>query len=174
MSTMQEIDKLTEQYAARREALAGAMLALDDDLKAVKRRHVTRIRKLAEGAKQARHALHAQIVLNPTLFEKPRTQIFHGVRVGYQKGKGRIDWEDDASVVKLIRRHLPDQADVLIATKESPVKAALGRLTAPDLKRIGVHVVDAGDEVLIKDAVGEIDRLVDALLKADECEEVPA
>lgn len=172
MEPMQQIERLAEQYAATREALAGVVMALEDELRAVKRRHVARIRKLAQTAKANQELLAIELGAHKALFEKPRTRTFHGVKVGWQKGKGRIEWEEDAQVVKLIRRHFPEQAEILITVKETPVKATLQQLTAQDLKRLGVTVVDASDEPVIKDAVGEVDRLVEALLKIEDVEEV--
>lgn len=87
------------------------------------------------------------------------------MKVGYQKGKGTISFEDADSVVARIKKHLPDQADVLIKLKETPVKDALAQLSAADLKKIGVTVSEAGDQVVIKPVDSEVDKMVDALLK---------
>ena len=91
--------------------------------------------------------------------------MLHGLKLGYQKGKGKIEWEDDDQVVKLIRRHFPDQFDVLIKTAERPIKDALASLTAAELRKIGVTVEETGDVVFVKDSTGNVDKLVKALLK---------
>jgi hypothetical protein len=85
--------------------------------------------------------------------------------LGYQKGKGKIDWEDPDQVVRLIKKHFPEQADVLIATSEKPVKEALNGLSAAELKKIGVSVVEGGEVIFIKPTDSAVDKMVDALLK---------
>jgi hypothetical protein len=94
--------------------------------------------------------------------------VLHGLQLGYRKGKGAIDWGDDAQVVKLIRKHLPDQFDVLVKTTEKPIKAAVGNLPGPDLKKIGVTVEGTGDVSFAKDTTSAVDNLVAALLKGAE------
>ena len=74
-------------------------------------------------------------------------------------------------MVARIKKHLPEQADVLIRTKEAPVKEALAQLTAAELKKIGVTIEDAGDTVVIKPVDSEVDKLVDALLKGAASDE---
>jgi hypothetical protein len=86
------------------------------------------------------------------------------------KAKGKITWADDDQVVKLIKKHLPDQADILIKTTEKPIRDTLQGLTAAELKRIGVTVDETGDVVVIKSTDSEIDKFVEALLKDEETE----
>ena len=96
---------------------------------------------------------------------------FHGVRIGFMKGKGKIEWDDGEQVVKLIKKHFPAQADALIATTEKPVKAALQQLAAADLKRLGITVEESGEVIFVKPVDGEIEKLVDALLEDATAEE---
>lgn len=49
--------------------------------------------------------------------------------------------------------------------KKKPAKDALKQLGVKDLARLGVTLIDAGDEIVIKPVDGEIDKLVNALLK---------
>ena len=86
------------------------------------------------------------------------------------KGKGKICIDDPAMAIKLIRKHFPEQADVLIKTEEKPVAKAIGQLTVPELKRIGGTVEEAGDQVVIKPTDSEVDKLISALI-ADATEE---
>ena len=39
-------------------------------------------------------SLRALIEESPELFEKPRSVVLHGIKLGYQKGKGGIVWDD--------------------------------------------------------------------------------
>jgi hypothetical protein len=174
MATLAEIEKLTKEYAEWRQQLADAVRALEDEVSAVKRTHITAIKRKVVAVTERQAALKAAIGESKDLFKKPRTIIIHGVKIGFQKSKGEMKWIDAAQVVRLIKKHFPDLAETLIKTTEMPVKAALGRISAADLKRIGVMIDDDGDQVVIKSTDSEIDKFVEALLKDDEQDEAEA
>ena len=92
------------------------------------------------------------------------------IRFGEQKSlTARIGERDDKDqVVRLIKKHFPEQADVLIKTVEKPIKGAIQQLPVADLKRIGVTVEETGDVVVIKSTDSEIDKLVSALLEQND------
>lgn len=169
--TLSEIERLTKDYALTRAMLKEKIEALNEEIERLKRQRLPQIRKLVEQASERQQALRAAIEQSPELFERPKTVIFHGIKVGYQKGRGELTWEDDEAVVKLIYKHFPDQADTLIKTIQKPLKTALSQLSVSDLKKIGVTVIDTGDEVIIKAVDTEIDRLVNALLKDENVKE---
>ncbi|MBI2313552.1 MAG: hypothetical protein HYU77_13715 [Betaproteobacteria bacterium] len=173
MSTLADIEALTKDYAVAREALSGAVSALEEEIAAAKRRYLPKIKRCVAAAADRRGALAAAIEDGCELFSKPRTQTFHGIRVGVMKGKGGLEWEDADRVVALIERHFPDQVELLIKVRKTPVKDALAQLSAADLKRIGVTIIETGDQLVIRPTDSEVDRLVEALLKDAE-EEVEA
>jgi hypothetical protein len=171
MATMTEVEKLTAAYAGARAALSVIVSELSIEIDAAKRARIKAIRASVARALDAKSELHAAIKTSAELFEKPRTRSLHGVKIGFRKGNGSIEWDDEESVIKRIRAKLPEeQAELLIRKKESVYKEALDDLTADDLKRIGVRVEGGGDVVVIKDTAGEVDKLVAALLK-EEIEE---
>lgn len=165
MTQITDIELRTKAFSEARAAVAAIVTELNDGIDALKRQHMGSLKRAINRMAEKHDQLKALIEANPALFAKPRTVIFHGVKVGYQKGKGAITFDDADQVIKLIRKHMPDQADVLIATAEKPAKDALAQLTAAELKRIGVSVTDASDQVVIKPTDSETDKLVDALLK---------
>lgn len=165
MTTMNDIQARTKAFADARSKLAELVTVLNDGLEQLKRDSLPGIRRAIERAAEKHAELKALLDDSADLFVKPRTVVLHGVKVGFEKGKGRIEFEDAAQVIKLIRRHLPDQADVLIATKELPVKTALAQLSVKELKAIGCTVDDAGDVVVIRPVDSDVDKLVTALLK---------
>lgn len=171
MATLKEIETAAKRYADAREMLADRVCVLESAIDKAKREHMPTIRKFVAISANAKAALQALVETSAHLFEKPKTQILSGVKVGWVKAKGSIDWDDDAQVVKLIKKHLPDQADTLIKTTETPVKAALANLPAAELKKLGVTVVETGDRAIVKPVDSEIDKLVDALLKEAEAKE---
>jgi hypothetical protein len=169
--TLGEIEKLTRDYAAARERLAERVRELEDEVEKVRRLRMLGIKQRLEAATQKHSELYAAIEGAPELFRQPRTLMIANIKVGFQKGKGEIKWDDDARVVELIRKHRPDEFDVLVKTTERPVKSALAMLAAGDLRRLGVTVVESGDQVVIRAADSEIDKLVSALLKEAQAEE---
>jgi hypothetical protein len=123
-------------------------------------------------AKEKKLILSNAIEESPDLFIKPRTIIFHGIKIGLEKGKGKIEWSDDDQVVRLIEKNFPEQVDILIQTKKKPLKKALANLSVQDLKKLGITVEDIGDIVVIRPVDSDVDKLVEALLKEDANKEV--
>jgi hypothetical protein len=168
MLTMTDIEAATRAYAQAREALSARVRELQDEIERVRRQAMPSIRRALAAAQERRHELVTAVQAAPYLFERPRSVVFSGVRVGYQKGRGALTWDDDARVCELIRRHLPEQADTLIRVIERPVKSALSALPTDDLRRVGVRVVDTGDAVIVRAIDDELDRLLASLLDINE------
>lgn len=164
-TALDTISKKTEVYAQLRAHLAEKVNALNEGLAALRRDHLPGIRRALAKAAEAESAVRALVEANPQCFVRPRTRVFEGVKVGWQKGKGQVSVGDAATLVARIRRHLPEQAEVLIRIKETPVKEALAQLSAADLRKIGAEIVDTGDQVVVKPVDSEVDKMVDALLK---------
>jgi len=168
---LDEISDAARVLGERRDHLAKLVKALTTGLEALKTDSLPAMRIAIAEASTAWESLKALIEANPNLFVKPRTVALHGIKVGYAKGKGGLEIEDPERTVKLIKKHMPDQADVLIATEETPVKDALAQLSAEQLKKLGVNVKGTADQVVIRPADGEVDKLVKALIKAETEEE---
>lgn len=165
-TTLDELNGRALVLAQARQQLGSLVQSLNAALEAMKANELPTIRLAIEEAADAWSRLEAGIQANPGLFVKPRTVAAHGITFGIQKGKGAIVIPDPARTVVLIRKHLPEQAQVLIAQQEAPVKKAVEKLSAADLKKIGVHLADAGDQVVIRPAPSDVDKLVKALVKA--------
>lgn len=163
--TLVNIEVLAKAYASERSTLTERVDAVNTEVAAAKRRAMPGIKSAYARAAQAKAELRAAIEAAPAgTFEKPRTHIFHGIKVGYRKGTGQIVFEDVDRVVALIEKHFPEQAEVLIKVTKKPVKKALEGLDAGDLKKLGITVEDTGDVIQIAPVDSEIDKLVDAWL----------
>ena len=162
--TMDEIAGLARAYAQARDALEETA----EEIRSKQRKAIaSRLRglksRVAETA-AARDALHAAVEGRPDLFEKPRTVAVEGVKFGYRKLPGKVTIPDEAGAIGLLRRKFPDRATALVKTRETLDKSALANMAAADLAKIGVTVTEAGDEVTIRAAKADIDKLVAALL----------
>lgn len=173
MATMQEIEKLAEKLGAVRDTLTAEWLEEQEERTEVERKHIARMRKLTADFSAAYDRLTAAVAGAPGLFAKPKSVILHGIKLGYRKGSGKIEWDDDDAVMKLIRKHCPDLVDVLIQKKEKPLKGPLGELSADILKKLGITVEDTADVPFAALADGDSQKMIKALLKK-QVEEVEA
>ena len=121
--------------------------------------------KLIRDAGNAEDRLRIAIEDAPEAFKRPRSQVLHGIRCGYQQNAGRLEWDNPNRVCDLIRKHFAEDESALIRTSETPNRKGLAERSAADLKRLGVRIVGAGDQVLIKPVDSELERMVDALLQ---------
>lgn len=173
MPTMNEIEARTKVYADARGKLAEVVSTLQEGLDALKKDNLPRIRRQVQRLAELEADLKALIELSPDLFVKPKTVVLHGVKVGFEKGKGAILFDDEDKVVQLIEKRLPDLAEQLVKTTKKPLKGGLAQLTAQQLKSIGCTVEETGDQVVIRAVDKDVDKLVAALLKGAAVE-VPA
>ena len=163
--TLPEIDYLTNLFATARADLADLVGVLNEEIERAKRKKLAEIKRLVARCADKHAALKAAIESAPELFQKPRTVVFHGIKVGFRKGTGSVDWEDDDQVVRLIEKHFPEQLDLLVKTTKMPIKKGLLQLSVAELKKIGCTAEETGDVVVIKPTDSEVDKVVNALLK---------
>lgn len=176
MSKLIEIEKAAEYYANARDELARIVQIMQDQIQKVQAEHTPRIRQLVRIAARNHSQLHAAIEAHPELFQRPKTRVLHGLRVGYAKQRGKVEIDDEEAVIARIRKQLPEeQAELLIRVRETVDKNAVCDLAVVDLKRLGIRVTADGDVVVIKSVDGEVEKLVAALLKdAEQVEAEPA
>ena len=160
--------KNTKDFADKHQTLSGLVQALQDDIETVKRQHLPAIKAAADDVAESQAVLHSTIKDSPGYFQKPKTMVISGVRVGFKKEKGKLVFDDEETVIRLIRKHLPDIAETLIKENESVLKTPLGNLKVAELKKLGVTVTDDTDQVQIKPVGSDIDKLVAALLAEGE------
>lgn len=172
MATLGEIDNLTKDYSDSYKKLSDKVQELELELESVKRRHMRYIKDFANEALEKKSKLSAAIDESKNLFEKPKSIVLHGMKVGLQKGKGKITVPDEEKTILLIKKNLSDQADLLIKTEEKLVKPALENLSASDLKKVGLNLIESTDYVIIKPTGSDIDKIVNALLKDDTKEDL--
>lgn len=164
--TLAEIETATKNYSDRRELLILRVEDLNAEIETIKRSRLPAIKEAAEAAANAKSALETVIDGSRPLFIKPRSIIISGIQVGLRKGTGGLEYDDEATVIRRIRKQLPEeQHELLIKTIEKLIKKALGQLDIPTLKKLGVTVQGTGDVVLIKPVNSDVDKIVSAILK---------
>ncbi|MGK2897816.1 MAG: hypothetical protein ACSLE9_03910 [Burkholderiaceae bacterium] len=174
MTTIADFDKRAKALADTREHLADIVGDLNANIEALKRDSMRNLKAAVRAWSEQHDKLKALIEDNPQLFERPRSVVMHGIKFGFRKGAGGLAFDDPEQVVKLIRKHFPEQFEVLVKVSETPVKTALAQLSAAELKRIAVTLQETGDEAFIKPTDSAVDKLVAALLKSATEEAVGA
>lgn len=165
MITTTDLQKPAKEFADARALVAEIVTTLNEGIEALHKQHMRSLKAAVAKMAEKHDHLKALIETHPELFTRPRTVTLHGIKLGMTKGKGALEWDDDEAVCKAIKKLMPDQKDILISTTEKPSKDALQQLTAKELKALGVTVIDAGDQVVIKPADKDVDKLVKALIK---------
>ena len=160
-----DIEKATKAFADAHAELSKTVTRMERVIERYKRKKIAKLKRDVANAAEKKNHLHSLIDGAPTLFLKPRTYVFHGFKVGLQKGKGGIEITDPEKTVELIKKHFKDRSDTLIHVEETPIKDALETLTADDLKKIGCGIKGADDFVVIKSVDSEVEKIVNAFLK---------
>jgi hypothetical protein len=163
---MVEIETRAKALADARAAMQRTVHILREGIKRVTDRHIDDLRQLAADVGVEHQALLDLIKAHPELFEKPRSAAFHGVTVGYQKGKGKITYADADKVIERITKALPDQLDDLAPATRKLSHTALEQLDGKALKAIGVALVNDGDKPYVKTPGDEIDKFVAGIVAA--------
>lgn len=163
--TLEQIERMCAEFEKRRDALHDRLSALDQAMQVLKRVHLKDLKRCTALAAESEAILRAAIEAAPDCFDKPKTHVFHGIKVGYRKGLGALDWDDDDELVQRIEKLFPDIADDYLHIKKRPRAEALEGCDAATLKRLGVQVGDDGEQVVIKPVDTAIEKLVKALLK---------
>lgn len=161
---LEDIERATTEFAEARAELISAANELQRQLDAVVAIHEIRMRRLAERQEERARSLRVLLAFAKHLFDKPRTRIYAGIKVGFAKGKGVMEIADEGKTIGLIQRYHFDQFDVLVKSTMAPVKKALAQLSAAELKRLGVTVTDTGDEIVVAPVERDADALVAKLI----------
>src|ERR1017187_1986854 len=104
------IDSKAKWFADQRDELGRIVRVLNDQVEAIKRAALPDIKRAVARAAEAHGKLHGLVESAPGLFAKPRTVIFHGIKVGFEKGRGKIEIADQARTVALIEKLSPERA----------------------------------------------------------------
>lgn len=172
---MDEILDLGRQYAEARRKLLDLASVVQEAQRQVLAAQWDYLIRLRDEAKTCEDALQDALQRAPALFsggkDTPRTRTVDGVKIGYQKHPGTLEWGDAAQVVAAIRKHMPEaEAACLIRVKEEPIRQALKGLPVKTLARLGVRLTEDDDQIVIKPVNTDMEKVLKAML-SDEPEE---
>lgn len=164
-ASLADIEAACKRLGDAREHLRGIVARMQAEVTETTTHYRRDLQAAIDRVANEHEGVLALVSAAPALFRKPRSAQWHGVKCGWQKGKGAVSWDDDERVCGLIERHLPDQAETLIRMTRKPVAAALANLDGRELRRLGVSLVDAGDAPFVKPVDSELDRTVKRLVE---------
>ncbi|MXZ81638.1 MAG: hypothetical protein F4Z15_09875 [Gammaproteobacteria bacterium] len=164
--SMEEIERLARAYAAARRELESVTEDIRETRQKIVREKMPMLKRRIALTAAAKEALHSLIEEAEHLFRRPRTVAVDGIKIGYRKQPGQLVIRDAGRTINLIRKHLPGISDQLVVIKKSLNRAELRKLPAADLARVGVSLESDTDEVVIRAASSDLDKLVDALRAA--------
>lgn len=165
-------------YAEARALVAQRADDLETEKKDLLRRRLPGIRTALANAADKQALLVAAITSNAQLFNSPKTMTLHGIKFGYQKGKGAVEWDcDDAKLIERIEKKYKGQPALLqqlIKTTKEPIVKGLKELDADDIAKLGITIEATGDYIFVRAADKEVDALVKKILKEGAIEEAVA
>lgn len=163
--SMSDIEALAERHSKNITTLAELARTVNEEIEACTQRASTKLQALAAQCVNSEQLLEEALEDNPELFEKPRTVVLSGLKLGYANGRDKLDF-DEEKTIDLIDKHFPDLAQVLIKTTRKPVSSALGNLQPAQLKKLKVQVVEGEDSVVLKVADTAVNKLVSGYIAA--------
>jgi len=164
MATLAEIEDKARHYHVCLSALDQRVNELEAEIADCKRNHLPEIRRLIGVVQEHRAALLDAVHASPEVFAKPKSRVFHRIKVGWRKAGGKVVVADEAKVVAAIKRLFPRRTGDLINVTERVDKKAVAELPGAELKKLGVQLTEDVDEAFVKPVDGEIEKLAAALV----------
>lgn len=149
-AALSKIEAACKRATEAAEALSGAITDLRAAIEPSIARALPGIRDALVQFRASRKAVADLVQEHRDLFEKPRTRIYHGVKVGLQALPGQLMLENQGdALIARIDRALPDAAKLLAPTSREVSITALKLLSDADLARIGGVKVSGETKVVV-------------------------
>lgn len=160
------IEAAAVMLAGQRRALEAELQAADEKLARVREAAAGRLRKAAQDTQAAEKRLLRLVEAAPQLFTRPQSMEFDGVKVGWRKGKGRLELPDTEKLVQRAEDLLtPAQRKAVLKVKTTVLKGGLAKLSGDLLKKLGVTLTAAGPEPFVTYPKSPVEKMVDWWLK---------
>ncbi len=165
--SLERIQTLAANLADAQSLLVATKLDLDAQVNAVMAKAMPTINKQVAAVKAADEALRDELFARPDLFEKPKTQTYHGIRVGYMKQKGKVVIADEERAVERLFENgheLEKSTFHYVKTSYSLIKSHVAELPGKFLKKIGVQIEADTDVPFIKNTATDVEKVIAGLL----------
>jgi hypothetical protein len=172
--TFDDIAAGAKLVSETRDRLGDLARAYDKALAAVRDEHTPGVKTVIEELRGQYDALLDLVRAAPDLFVRPKSIELSGLKLGFRRNKGRVEFADPAKLERRLRALQglkvisKDTVEGIVTVKVKVSKAALAKLDGNILKRLGVDVVAGQDGPFAQPVDGEIDRLVKLLFAQDD------
>jgi len=161
MNTITDIETNCQKLAGQRGKLRRLFEARQKAINAICAQHDEEIRKIQGECTASRDELLAALEASRDLFKKPKSRTFHGITVGFEKGRDTVTIPDEKVVVGRIQTMLPAaQGKTLLVTETTIIKAAFKKLARDVLQKLGCSVVSGADKAIVHANDDDIETLV--------------
>lgn len=159
---MPAIEEGARELAAARRTLEQELQRAEVRLSKVRLESVDRLRDAAKAVRTEEAALLMLVERAAPLFKRPQSIEIDGVRVGWRKGKGRLELPPKEDLIKKITDVLTAaQKKSVLKVKTSVLKGPLAKLPGEILKKLGVSVTGAGQEPFVTYPATDTEKLID-------------
>ncbi len=163
--TIKQMEPLCAVYDVECVELEFLIAQLEADLEIAKQKHLPGLKRQAAKLAAREAELFSAVEGAPELFDKPKTFVIAGTKIGYANSIGSIVIEDEEYTVKQIEKLLPERFDALVKTEYTPRKDALRELNQKDLGKLGIQLVGCGPVVIVKRVAGDVEKLINKLIE---------
>jgi phage host-nuclease inhibitor protein Gam len=164
---IRKVELITHSLRERLDAAAQLVAEHDAEVGAIRAAYAPRVRRIAAEIASAKGALTLAIDAARAWFldpkRKAKTEVLHGVQVGFAQGGGGWSIAADADLVALVRERLPERAPALIRVTE---EVLVSTLTEAERRVLGYSYTEPQDLVVIREKGSSIEKAVAALAKA--------
>lgn len=164
--TLADIELACEDYAASVGDVHRVIATMEREIAQVRERYLPELRGAVGVTDAEEDKLAGLLRRGKALFDRPKSRVFHGVRVGWRKGQDTVEMPADADLVPVIEIELPELAEALIDREPTVRKSAIKNLSDDELRRIGVRRVLGAEAVSIIVQDSDETRLAAALSTA--------
>lgn len=160
-----ELETAAKEFSTASRVLRNLKEELDTEIDAIKAKYTAAFSDASKNAGEAYQMLYTLVESSEELFLDKKSMTINNVKFGYQKKKGKIEITNEQNTIEKLKELFPDKADMYLSKKISVSKKALDSLTAAELKKIGVNVIQDISEAFVKLTDDEVQKMIDALIK---------
>ena len=162
---LNEIEVLAKTHADNYSVVCGIVEELQAARDKIDQKYLPLLRDKVATAQASRAKLLVAVQDSKEQFEKPRTRVFHGIKVGFAKGKAKLEVADDAVAVQRLEKFFGPDAVAFIHIEKTPNKEALQTLTPAMLRSFGITVTVGEEAAIAKPVDSDLEKTIKALLK---------
>lgn len=165
MNQFKKIETHAKRYQALLAKLNNTSATIRRKISEATAAHLADLKSTMDEMTGLEKQIKEHLIRNKDLFEKPRTRVIHGLKLGFRKGKGKLIVNDEQKLIERLEKEYDDNVGVLVRTSKKIVKAGIEKLDAKELKRLGVTMQDADDQVVFDVVEDSMDDLINFLLE---------